>query len=119
MIGAGCWAHVRRKFYDIDKVQPDGFAHEVLEAIASLYGIEKSIKGQSAQERCQVRQARAGPILQQLQTRLRKVKNTHRTPTLNSANVTRFAVTDFEFKTWTAIVSCAAVKIYVRILSKY
>ena len=75
MIGAGCWAHVRRKFYDIDKVQPDGFAHEVLEAIASLYGIEKSIKGQSAQERCQVRQARAGPILQQLQTRLRKVRS--------------------------------------------
>ena len=75
VIGAGCWAHVRRKFYDIDKVQPDGFAREVLEAIASLYGIEKSIKGQSAQERCQVRQARAGPILQQLQTRLRKVRS--------------------------------------------
>jgi len=31
---AACWAHVRRKFYDIDQVQPDSFAAEVLEAIA-------------------------------------------------------------------------------------
>ena len=75
IVGAGCWAHVRRKFFDVDKAQPEGFAREVLESIASLYGIEKSIKGHTAQQRCQIRQARAGPILKQLKARLRKVRS--------------------------------------------
>ena len=75
IIGAGCWAHVRRKFFDIDKAQPDGFAREVLESIATLYGVEKSVKGQSAQTRCQVRQARAGPVLETLKSRLITVRS--------------------------------------------
>ena len=40
-----------------------------------MYGIEKSIKGHTAQQRCQIRQARAGPILKQLKARLRKVRS--------------------------------------------
>ena len=72
---AGCWAHVRRKFYEVDKAQPDGFAHEVLESIATLYGIEKQITGQDPQARRQVRQARAGPVLEKLQKRLHKVRS--------------------------------------------
>ena len=75
MIGAGCWAHVRRKFYEVDKAQPDGFAREVLESIATLYGIEKSIKGQSPQDRFKARQVRAGPIVKRLEKRLAKVRS--------------------------------------------
>ena len=30
MTGAGCWAHVRRKFFEVDKAQPDGFSREVI-----------------------------------------------------------------------------------------
>ena len=48
VVGAGCWAHVRRKFFDVNEAQPGGFAHEVLESIATLYGIEKSVKGHPA-----------------------------------------------------------------------
>lgn len=72
---AGCWAHVRRKFYEVDQVQPDGFAHEALESIATLYGIEKEIRGCPPEQRCRVRQARAGPILEQLEQRLIKVRS--------------------------------------------
>ena len=75
VVGAGCWAHVRRKFFEIDKAQPEGFALEVLESIAMLYGIEKSVKGHSPQVRCRERQARAGPILELLKSRLIKVKS--------------------------------------------
>ena len=68
---AACWAHVRRKFFDINKKQPDGFAAEVLASIADLYGIEKMVKGKDPEYRAQMRQSRAGPILQQLENRLR------------------------------------------------
>ena len=75
VIGAGCWAHVRRKFYEVDQAQPDGFAREVLESIASLYGIEQSIKGLSAQRRSQARQTRAGPLLEKLKKRLQQTRS--------------------------------------------
>ena len=75
IVEAGCWAHVRRKFYEVDNAQPGGFALEVMESIATLYGIEKQIKGKLPQERCRVRQARAGPVLKQLEKRLRKVRS--------------------------------------------
>lgn len=74
IIEAGRWAHVRRKFFEVDKVQPDSFAREVLESIAAVYGIEQQIKGKSAEQRQQVRKARAGPILKQLNKRLQGVK---------------------------------------------
>lgn len=66
---------MRRKFYKVDEDQPGGFAAEVLTSIASLYGIEKELKGVHA-EKCQsVRQARAGPILDHLKQRLITVKS--------------------------------------------
>ena len=75
VVGAGCWAHVRRKFFEIDKAQRNGFVREVLESIATLYGIEKSVKGKPAPDRCQVRQARASPVLEALKNNLIKVRS--------------------------------------------
>jgi transposase len=68
---AACWAHVRRKFYEIDKVQPESFAANVLEAIAELYVIEKQIKGQPPDQRLAIRQEQAKPRLDQLKEKLR------------------------------------------------
>ena len=36
---AGCWAHVRRKFYEIVKVESTSMASEVVEWIGELYAI--------------------------------------------------------------------------------
>lgn len=69
---AACWAHVRRHFVEIDRVQPESFATEVLHTIAELYAIEKRIKGKSPDQRVKARQARAGPLLEQLKERLRE-----------------------------------------------
>ncbi len=63
---AACWAHVRRKFYDIHVATDSPVAREALARIGELYGIETEIRGQPAAARQQVRQARAGPKLDNL-----------------------------------------------------
>ena len=74
---AGCWAHVRRKFFDLQQAHASPIAAEAIARIGQLYGIEAEIRGRSPAERCEVRQARAGPLLdslhQWLQTNLGKL----------------------------------------------
>jgi transposase len=65
---AACWAHVRRKFYDIHVAHASPIAAEALDRIGRLYGIEAEIRGRPADERTAARQARAGPELEALQT---------------------------------------------------
>jgi transposase len=61
-----CWAHVRRKFYDLEQAHALPLAREALERIAALYVIEDEIRGRPPEERRQARQARARPLLQSL-----------------------------------------------------
>jgi transposase len=63
---AACWAHARRKFYDIHVATDSPIASEALARIGELYGVEGEIRGQPADVRQQVRQARAGPMLNDL-----------------------------------------------------
>ena len=63
---AACWAHVRRKFYDIHVATDSPIASDALTRIGELYGIEAEIRGQSPVTRQQVRKARAGPKLTDL-----------------------------------------------------
>jgi len=72
---AACWAHVRRKFFEIHKVQPDSFASSVVERIAELYEIEEDVRGKPADQRQAAREARAGPILQELKEALRSTRS--------------------------------------------
>jgi len=65
---AACWAHVRRKFYEIHLAHQSPIAAEALERIGKLYEIESEIRGKLPDERCSVRQARAGPKLEALHT---------------------------------------------------
>jgi transposase len=57
---------VRRKFYDIHAATDSPVASEALVRIGALYGIEEEIRGQNAEVRERVRQARAGPQLNDL-----------------------------------------------------
>jgi hypothetical protein len=61
-----CWAHVRRKFYDLQQAHTSPIASEALERIAALYVIEKEIRGRPPDERHQVRTTRARLLLQSL-----------------------------------------------------
>jgi transposase len=68
---AACWAHVRRKFFDLHQGHRSPAAKEALERIAQLYAIEKEIRGRSPDERREIRQARSRPLLDALHPWLR------------------------------------------------
>jgi transposase len=71
ILEAACWAHVRRKFHDLYLAHASPIAKEALERIAALYGIEKEIRGRPPDERLQIRQARARPLLESLHSWLK------------------------------------------------
>lgn len=55
---AACWAHVRRKFYELEKNQRSPIAAQALDRIGELYAIEATIQGKPVAERQRVRQER-------------------------------------------------------------
>mgnify|MGYP000686593732 CR=1 FL=1 len=62
----GCWAHARRKFIEAQTVQPKGKrgkADMALSMIQKLYRIEMSLKDKNADEKYQLRQEKAKPLL--------------------------------------------------------
>jgi hypothetical protein len=64
---AACWAHVRRKFYELQVAHASPLAAEALKRIAELYAIEGEIRGRPAAERLQIRITRARPLLDSFQ----------------------------------------------------
>jgi len=62
IVEAACWAHVRRKFFDVHAANGSEIAREALDRIGALYGIEATINGLPADDRRRQRQAQSGPI---------------------------------------------------------
>jgi hypothetical protein len=71
LIEAACWAHARRKYFEIYDSTASPIALEALERIGELYKIEDEIRGKLPDERKAVRQARATPLLKGLYDWLR------------------------------------------------
>jgi len=63
---AGCWAHVRRKFYELHADASSPFASRTVETMASLWAIEETARGHNPAERKFARQDRSAPIVAQL-----------------------------------------------------
>lgn len=61
---AYCWAHVRRRFYELAQDGAAPIAAQALERIGELYAIEKEIRGQPPQTRQAIRAERARPIVE-------------------------------------------------------
>jgi len=59
---AGCWAHVRRKFFDVHAATGSPIAKQALDRIGQLYSVEETIKGFSPDHRRRERQQRSKPI---------------------------------------------------------
>jgi transposase len=66
IVEAACWAHVRRKFFDVHAASRSEIANEVLERIGQLYGIEETIKGRPPDERRRRRQSQSLAIAESL-----------------------------------------------------
>src|SRR5438477_1029532 len=62
IVEAACWAHVRRKFFDVHAANGSPIAKEALDRIGQLYRIEETIKGLLPDHRRRERQERSKPI---------------------------------------------------------
>src|SRR5215212_1539294 len=63
---AFCWAHCRRRFYEIHQATGSPLAEEALRQIRELYAIEVEIRGRSAEDRRSTRQERSRPLVDAL-----------------------------------------------------
>ena len=63
---AACWAHARRKFYDLHEATGSPIAAEALRRIAELYAIEGSVQGRTADARRHVRNASTRPLIEMM-----------------------------------------------------
>jgi transposase len=66
ILEASCWAHARRKFYDIYMANRSPIASEAIARIGALYAIERDIRGRTPEQRAQVRQREAAALLEQM-----------------------------------------------------
>jgi transposase len=66
IVEAACWAHVRRKFFDVHAATASPIAKQALDRIGQLYAVEETIKGLPPEHRRRERQQRSKPIAQAL-----------------------------------------------------
>jgi transposase len=90
---AFCWAHVRRKFYELADTSP--VATEVLRRIASLYAIEDEVRSLPAEQRRQVRDARSRIIVDDLRQYL-DARNRQVSAKSKLGEAIRYALTRWE-----------------------
>jgi hypothetical protein len=75
VVEVACWAHVRRKFFDVHQANGSAIAREALDRIGALYAIEVEIRGRPPDGRHRTRQARAGPLLAELKNWLEATRS--------------------------------------------
>jgi transposase len=63
---AFCWAHCRRRFYEIHRATGSPLAAEALRRIGELYAVEAEVRGRPAEARRVVRQERSRPLVDAL-----------------------------------------------------
>lgn len=60
---AACWAHLRRRFYELHIAGVSRIATETVERMSALWAIEAEIRGQAPELRRAARQARSAPVV--------------------------------------------------------
>ncbi len=89
---AACWAHARRKFYEVHQATGSPIAAEALQRIAELYAIETTIRNQAAAARQKVRQTRSLPVVEAMKSWL-EAQLGHIPPRGGLAEAIRYALT--------------------------
>jgi hypothetical protein len=88
---AACWAHTRRKFYEVHQATGSPIAAEALRRIGELYAVEDRIRGRSAELRRMVRSELAKPVIDTLKPWMEA--ELHRIPPRSSlADAIRYAL---------------------------
>jgi Transposase IS66 family len=68
LVEVACWAHCRRKLFEVHAATGSAVAQETLERMATLFKIEAEINGHAPEHRHAVRQERSLPLLADLGT---------------------------------------------------
>jgi transposase len=97
IVEAACWAHARRKFFDLARLKKAPIAIEAVQRIDALFAIEREINGATPEERLRVRQERSRPLVAELETWLRAQR-----AKLSAKNETAKAI-DYSLKRWSAL----------------
>jgi transposase len=72
IIEAVCWAHARRKFFDLARINKAPIAIEAVERMDALFAIERDINGKPSAERKRVRNEHSRPLVVALEAWLRQ-----------------------------------------------
>ena len=68
---AACWAHARRKFFELADLRKAPIAIEAVKRIDELFAIERDINGKLPDERSRIRRLRSKPLIDDLEIWLR------------------------------------------------
>jgi len=94
---AACWAHGRRKFFDLARINKAPIAIEAVERIDALFAIEREINGRTPQERVRMRHERSRSLVIALESWLREQR------VRVSKNSETGKAIDYSLKRWTAL----------------
>jgi len=97
IIEAACWAHARRKFFDLARLKKAPIAIEAVRRIDALFAIEREINGLTPEERQRRRHQRSRPLVAELESWLREQR-----ARLSAKNETAKAI-DYSLKRWPAL----------------
>jgi len=97
IVEASCWAHARRKFFELARIKKAPIAIEAVERIDALFAIEREINGKPPHERVRVRQERSRPLVEELETWLRAQRRK-----LSSSNEVAKAI-QYSLNCWAAL----------------
>ncbi len=96
IVEVACWAHARRKFFDLARIMKAPIAMEAIERIDALFAIEREINGAPPERRLTVRNERSRPLMDELKTWL-----TRQRAMLSPKSETARAI-DYSLKRWPA-----------------
>jgi transposase len=97
IVEAACWAHARRKFYELAQVSKAPIAAEAVTRMDRLFAIEREINGHSAEARLGVRREQSGRVVHELEAWLR----TQRDRTSRKSEIGK--AIDYTLKRWAAL----------------
>ena len=94
---AACWAHGRRKFFDLARINQAPIASEAVGRIDALFALEREINGLAPPQRVSVRTERSRPFVAALESWLREQR------ARVSKNSETGKAIDYSLKRWAAL----------------
>jgi transposase len=97
IVEVACWAHARRKFFDLARINKAPIAVEAVKRIDALFAIEREINGLPPPQRVRERHQRSRPLVIELEAWLREQR------ARVSKNSETGKAIDYSLKRWSAL----------------